>query len=427
MKLTYRVISNISVALLVIFSAWAALFYFIIIDEINDETDDALEDYSEYIITRALAGEELPSKDSGTNNSYYIEEVPARYAEQNPNVQYLDEMVYIYSKKETEPARILKTIFRDSEDRYYELTVSIPTIEKADLRETILIWIIILYVFLLAAIIAVNAVVLRRSFRPLYALLEWLDEVKLGKDIPPLDNPTDITEFRKLNETMMRSVERNAQMYREQSMFIGHASHELQTPLAICQNRLEALSDDPGLTENQLGEIIKTRQTLEQASRLNKTLLLLARIENGQFPDSSLVTVNTLINKIAGDFGEIYAYKNIGLTMKEEGILEATMNESLASVLFSNLIKNAYVHNVPGGSVSVIIRENRVEISNTGTEALNPEYIFRRFYQGEKREGSAGLGLSLAASICKLYGIGLSYSYSGGEHLFTATFPKTGK
>lgn len=419
MKLLYRITSRISIALLVLFTVWGTAFYYIMIDEINDETDDALEGYSEYIITRALSGEKLPEKDNGTNNSYHIEEVSAEYADQNPGVQYTDEMVYIYAKKETEPARTLKTIFKDRDDRYFELSVSIPTIEKKDLKETILFWIITLYVTLLLAILLVNGWVLHRSMRPLYVLLEWLDSLVLGKEIPPLDNETNVTEFRRLNDAMLRSAQRNADMYEQQSLFIGHASHELQTPVAVCQNRLEMLMNDPALTERQLEEILKTRHTLEHIAKLNRTLLLLTKIENRQFPENKEVDINALLRELSGNFSEAYGHTDIRLTLEEKAGLKFHMNETLASVLFSNLLKNAYTHNVPNGKVEVTIAPGSVTIANTATEgALNPEYIFRRFYQGRKREHSAGLGLSLVESICRLYGVEIRYSFEQGMHRF---------
>ena len=55
-----------------------------------------------------------------------------------------------------------------------------------------------------------------------------------GKNIKPLENDTRITEFRKLNETVMRSIERNEKQYEQQKLFIANASHEMQTPLAVC-------------------------------------------------------------------------------------------------------------------------------------------------------------------------------------------------
>ena len=72
MKLIYRILIHLSLALPIILAAWGILFYMAIIDEVNDEVDDSLEDYSEVLITRALAGEQLPSQSDGSNNSYYL-------------------------------------------------------------------------------------------------------------------------------------------------------------------------------------------------------------------------------------------------------------------------------------------------------------------------------------------------------------------
>lgn len=425
MKLLYSITLRISVAMLVLFAIWAYAFYYIMVSEINDETDDTLEDYSEYIIARALAGERLPERDNGTNNSYHITEVDAAYAAATPAVQYLDEMVYLYSKKETEPARVHKSIFMDRQGRYYELTVMIPTIEKEDLLSSILLWIIILYIILLIALISVNAWVLRRSLRPLYALLDWLGKLRLGSAIPETGFETHITEFRELHDALVLSAQRNAEMYEQQSLFIGHASHELQTPLAIAGNRLEILSNDAELSEAQLEEIMKTRRTLDELSRLNKTLLLLTKIENRQFPESSNVDVNALLRKLSDDFAEAYGYLDIRLSIREDARVAVSMNESLASTLFRNIVKNAYVHNREGGRVDIRIKPHGVEVRNTATAgALNPDYIFRRFYHDTGKKGAVGLGLSIVESICRLYGFGIAYRYDDGAHLFDINMPE---
>lgn len=425
MKLLYRITWRISLALLFLSAVWGMVFYFAIINEINDETDDSLEDYSEFIIVRALAGEKLPERDNGTNNSYYINEVAAEYALSHPSVRFLDDEIYIYSKQETEPARILKTIFRDRHDRYHELTVMIPTIEKADLKQTILTWIVILYVGLMLSILAVNAIVLRRSLRPLYAMLDWLNGLELGKEIPSLELGCDIAEYNKLSEGLVRSARRNNEMYEQQSLFIGHASHELQTPIAVALNRLELLADDPALNETQMEQIIKTRRSLEDISKLNKTLLLLTKIENRQFPGTEPVRINEMVRSISEDLIEAYRPYEIEFDLTETARLEADMNRMLASVLFGNLLKNAFIHNEKHGKVSVAISADGVRIANTALAgALNPEYIFRRFYQDSKSKGAAGLGLSLVDSIAKLYGITIGYLFGDGMHIFDIRFPK---
>lgn len=192
MKLIYRILIHLSLALPIILAAWGILFYMAIIDEVNDEVDDSLEDYSEVLITRALAGEQLPSQSDGSNNSYYLITVTADYAEKQKRIRYSDEMVHIEAKGETEPARVLRTIFKDKDRQYYELTVSTPTIEKQDLQEAILNWMLLLYFSLLLLILLVNTWVYYRSMRPLYVLLKWMDQYTIGKSQSPPDLQTKI-------------------------------------------------------------------------------------------------------------------------------------------------------------------------------------------------------------------------------------------
>lgn len=423
MKLIYRILYRLSIALLIVLGIWGAFFYLTVIEEINDETDDSLEDYSEMIIRKALSGQELPSRSDGSNNTYYLQPISEEYARIHKNIRYSDEMIYIDEKEETEPARILKTIFRDGEENYFELTVAIPTIEKEDLREAILSWIIFLYITLLLTILLVNVWVFYRSMRPLYHLLHWLDRYTIGSsDLPPA-NRTKITEFRKLNEAVHQSAERNEQIFQQQKQFIGNAAHEIQTPLAICQNRLEMLINRDNIPEDQLEELIKTHQTLEYIVKLNKSLLFLFKIDNRQFQENQETELNTLLSQLAADFREAYAYKNIRLDIIEEAHPVLLINRTLITALLSNLLKNAYIHNEPEGSIEIRISSGSLLFSNTGAaEALDENHIFERFYQGKKRqEHSTGLGLSIVHSIARFYHLPIRYFYDG-RHNFEIKF-----
>ncbi len=419
MKLFYHVLFRLSVGIIVILTAWAVFFYAAIIDEINDEVDDSLEDYSELIIIRSLAGEKLPSKDNGSNNQYFLTEVDEEYLRRHENISYQDSMVYIPEKRETEPARILTTLFRNDEGTCYKLTVSTPTIEKEDLQSAMLHLIIYLYVALLLTIILIDIWVFRQSLKPLYVLLHWLDHYRLGKKNAPLGNETRITEFRKLNEAALRYAARSEEMYEQQKQFIGNASHEMQTPLAICQNRLEMLLEDESLSEAQMGELLKTLQTLDHATKLNKSLLLLSKIDNSQFADTTTVCLNDVLKRHADDYREVYAYRGIALDIREEGQFRQEINESLATILMTNLLKNAYVHNVDGGDITVTLTARHIALSNSGEKKpLDGKRVFERFYQGDRKKGSTGLGLAIASSICRQYGLLLSYSYTDERHVF---------
>lgn len=425
MKLIYRIIIRLSIALSIILAVWASFFYITMIDEINDEVDDSLEDYSEQIIVRFLAGEELPSKSSNSNNQYYISEVSSEYAQSKPHISYIDSMVFIPLKMETEPARILTTIYRDEDGKYYELVVSTPTIEKHDLKEAILYWMIFLYVGLLFIIILVNVWVYQRSNRPLYKLLEWLDNYRIGTKNKPLDNDTDITEFKKLNESAVKNLRRAEEVFEEQKQFIGNASHEIQTPLAVCRNRLEILMEDETLSEKQLSELAKTHQTLDYISKLNKSLLLLSKIDNRQFTDRESIDLNAVVRKYLKDYEEIYCNMNIEVVLQEHGIFTIMMSQSLAGILVNNLLKNAYTHNIPNGELYIELSPDKVILKNTGQDySLNPKLIFERFYQGNKKEGSTGLGLAIVKSISDMENLNLRYYYEENYHCFEVSMKK---
>lgn len=171
MKLIYRILLHLSVVLSAVLTGWAIYFYAGIVEEVNDETDDALDDYAERIIRRYLAGVHLPSEDNGTNNSFYVHAVTEDYLHHHPAIEYIDESVFIAEKGETEPARTLRTVFRDRAGRYFLLSVSTPTIDKDDLKQAILWRIITLYVALLVTILTVNVWVYSRSMRPLHLSL----------------------------------------------------------------------------------------------------------------------------------------------------------------------------------------------------------------------------------------------------------------
>lgn len=419
MKLFHLVLWRISLALIVVLTVWAGFFYMAVVEEVNDEVDDTLEDYSEGLIIRALSGEDMPTASNGSNNQYYLYEVSESYAASHPQITYRDEMVFITEKSETEPARVLITIFRTEDERYMELVVYTPTIEKLDLLRAILGWIIFLYVLLLLIILSINIWVFRKNMKPLYVLLKWLDSSQLGKKNGPLENTTKITEFRKLNAATMAFAERGEKLFEQQKTFIGNASHEMQTPLAICRNRLEMLMEDETLTEHQLNELIKTHQTLENLTRMNRSLLLLCKIENGQFADTCSVCLNDILAHYLDDYKEVYAYRNITVTVTTDSSFCVEMNDSLVSVLVTNLLKNSFVHNIDGGFIYIKITANTFEISNTGEKPLDRERIFERFYQGQKKEGSTGLGLALVDSICKANHLKIDYTYVENRHIFT--------
>ena len=422
MKLIYRLIIRLSAVLLPVLALWAAVFYYAMVEEINDETDDSLEDYAVMIIRRVLTGRELPSSGDGTNNTYTVELLPDD-TEVPLQISFRDEKVYIPEKRETEPARVATMVFADAANRKYRLEVSTPTFERIDLLESVLLHIIALYLILTVTIIAVTAIIFHYSMRPLYSLLRWLDNYHPGKGVVDLPAKSNIPEFKKLTKAAHDTIERAERYMERQKQFIGNASHELQTPLAILSTRIEWIIDNTVLTDEQFVELSKMRQSLHRLVKLNRTLLLLSKIDNGQFPEKKAVDLVELIGNEVEIYSEIYAGCGISCNVNLPARYVVEMNESLATTMVTNLIKNAFVHSEPGSNVGITIEKGLLTISNDGNEPLDETRLFDRFYTSGKKE-STGLGLALVKSIAERYGFEIKYAFCNKRHQFCVKMSK---
>lgn len=420
MKLLIKIAAWLSAALFILMSVWAVCFYVATTDEINDETDDSLIDYSDGLIIRKLAGVELPAEDNGTNNTYYITEVSEEYAMSRPWIDFEYQEVFISAKSEFESARVLTRIFPDSEDRYYELKVAVPTFEQEDIQRSILWWIVALYLAMLLSVLGISLWVINYNMKPLKAMLKWLDEYNPGKKMPPVPEDTNVTEFRQLARTIRNAAERFDVQHLEQKRFIANASHELQTPLAACSNRIEMLLDSQDVTASQAQELVKVHRDLNDLIRLNRTLLLLTRIENGQFPETSEINFAEVFSDTSEMFSEIYGTRSISVDADVRVPFVTVMNAQLAAILVRNLIKNAFVHSSPGSVVKVFMDAGGFSVSNPGSSPLDSSLIFTRFYHARSSyEGSTGLGLAIVNSICGSYGLSVSYAFRGSRHVFS--------
>lgn len=423
MKLIQKIALRLSMVLIPVIALWAMIFYFVTVEEINDEVDDLLRSYSEQLIAKKLANQELPVADIIAGMHYSISQVTEEYADSHPRTKYYDSDLYINETDEDEPARFLKTFFYDAEGRYFELIAAIPTFEKEDLIEAILWWIAALYLILLVTVIVITLAVFQKSIRPLYEILDWLNAYTPGKTQDKLAADTDIYEFRQLEKAVTEATDRSNEAYEKQKQFIGNASHELQTPLAVLGGRIDWMLDNDSLGEENIGELVKMKREVVHISRLNKTLLLLTKIDNGQFPDVMDVNLSSIVQSQREMYEEIFSRKNIHCSLEmQDSPVVVRMNETLATILVTNLIKNAFMHSPEGGIVTIALDGNELAVENSGEAPLDRERIFDRFYQGAKKEGSTGLGLALAKTIADKNGMQFSYSFADGKHRFRINF-----
>lgn len=419
MRLIGKIMNRMTVVLMATLLAWCLLFYYAIQREMIDEVEDSLELQAEMLMIRYLAGEEIPPREMGTNNSYAIIPVTEDYAATYPPMSFESKDIWVPQRHETEPARILRMIFRDNENRPMLLEISTPTFDQDELQLAILIWSIVLYAILLSLVLSINWGVIQSSMKPLYAMLSWLDSFDLKYNNQPMHIETNTTEFRRLIDAANRLVVRVQELYDQQRRFVDNAAHEMQTPLAVCLNRLEELQQRSDLNEEQLADIDRVRQPLRRLNRLHRDMLQLSRIHNGAYTDCEEIKVYPLLRAMQEDFEDIFSHKEIRCLVEGNTELSVKMNPTLADLLLGNLFRNAWLHTPTGGEIRVKLSEDTVVFSNTGKDALDAERIFQRFYHSAATPQSSGLGLSICESVCRQYGFRLDYSFGDGMHHFT--------
>lgn len=425
MRLVYKIILTFMIPLILTLGVWGWFSYRTMADKINKDTDLILKDYSDDIISRLLNGRELPERFNGAYNTYYIEDVTPEYAATHPGVYYGEAEAFLKSQEDFASSRIRRQIFLDGEGRWRQITVSLPTFEQETLVEHVLWWTILLFFCLMIAVLVIGLLVLNYNMRPLNVLLKWIDEYEPGNFNGPCPSDTDIIEFRKLADAVNDAVYRFEHEYEERKIFIGNASHELQTPLAACSNRIEIMLDRTDLNADIAEELVKLHRSLQHLIRLNKTLLLLSKIENGQFPDVTDVDFSQLVADAVELNEEVYSHKSLDVDVKENGRFVFSINEQMASVLVNNLVKNAFVYTAPGGKMKMTVDVDGFAVANTGEAPLDPDGLFRRFYQPSgRREGSTGLGLALAHSVCVRNGLEISYDFREKMHIFSIKLKK---
>lgn len=309
------------------------------------------------------------------------------------------------------------------EGRPYTLMSRVPMIEDRDLVMNLLAQYGLIFAIILFSLNIVQRRISKKTWVDFYSTLNKIENYSLEQgDVPRFDK-TDIREFARLNEIISTLIRRNLAVYKQQKEFIENASHELQTPLAVFQAKLDILLQDPDLTRSQ-GEMIQyIYNTSSRMARLNKNLLLLAKIGNSQFRERRDIDFGNLLNTQLEYFKSLAEGNGLKVTVEISDPPIVNASPTLLESLINNLIANAIRHNTPNGSILVSVDGNTFSVANTGdANPLRSDRIFRRFSRtSEEKEGN-GLGLAIVSQICEFHKWSVEYVYKDGMHVFVVRF-----
>lgn len=407
--------------LLLIIAVWAGLFYAYILDEVHDNVDDGLRDRKIQIIKAVYLNPQLLNNNEFGFNEFKINPITAKDY-QNKSRLY-NKMYYMEYDDKDQPYRVLEADFIDQYKNHQRLVIRTSTVEEDELIYDLTTALIVLYILLVISIVAVNGYLLNKAMRPFYRILDKLKKYQFG--VPSSQQPQNylITEFEELNLEIDEMIERNELVFYQQKQFIENASHELQTPLAIVINKIDLQIQNEDLDEKNMSLLSEVKNDLRRMVGLNKSLLMLSKIENSQFNKTSGVDFNVMIAKLVQSYEDFIEFKKVEVNIIEKGYFVADFNPDLADILLSNLLKNALKYNHEDGTLNIVIENDRITFQNSGSPIpLDQSKIFNRFYKQGSDHTSTGLGLSIIKTIIKQYpGWDISYEFEGEMHYFILT------
>lgn len=224
--------------------------------------------------------------------------------------------------------------------------------------------------------------------------------------------PEDIHEFTELNSSLTKMTSKIADDYRNLKEFTENASHEIQTPLALINSRVEELIQAKNMSDENMRWIQDIHESTMRLSRLNQALLLLTRIENRQFHDKESLNLSAIVDTKLAELDEIFTHKGITVTHRVEVPFIVDIHPALADVLITNLLNNAVKHNLPvNGRLSILSQSSQLTFANTGPAlTVPPQELFERFRKQSATSGSLGLGLAIVKTICTVYDLDITYS-----------------
>ncbi|MCU7551741.1 HAMP domain-containing histidine kinase [Chitinophagaceae bacterium LB-8] len=299
------------------------------------------------------------------------------------------------------------------------------TIRRSQEQKTALVanvtWIMLLvFIGLFIVTLIFNWIISKSLWQPFRSSLQKVRNIELQK----LENihfeQTDTAEFNELNASLNTMTQKIYSDYVNMKEFTENAAHEMQTPLAVVQSKMELLLQDSNLNESQVEAILQTTTALSRLSKLVQSLLLLAKIENNQYETTKSLSLADTTKKYLELFDELIKDKDITIDTSFTGNFMINLHPLLADSLVSNLLGNAIKYNKAGGNINISISDQEYSISNTSDlPKIDPQYLFKRFKKpANSPESSTGLGLSIVKKIIDTHHLTISYEAEHGIHRF---------
>ncbi|WP_106794858.1 cell wall metabolism sensor histidine kinase WalK [Aquimarina sp. Aq78] len=394
--------------------------YFVIRHTVNSEFNDKLFAAKEELVDELYRHDELLSSYSlNIGDNIVIQKV-----DRDPKIQTFIKDTVLFNEYQNEEMNYRQITFSDKvKDTFYVFSITKSLLSSEDLIRGVTQVITLITALFFITMLVLSNIVSQRIWVPFYNTLSQIKDFNVKKPKPLSFSETNILEFRELNSTLELMTNQVTKDYKNLKEYTENTSHEIQTPLAIIKNKMELLMQDKNLSEQQISILGQVYESTGRLSKLKDNLSLLSKIDNNQFIDTTKLIVAEYLKKKIGKVKELLDIKSIEVTYDFKGNPVIEINETMAYVLFNNLISNAIKHNIESGKLVMTLTNEYFEIKNTGKPLEIPEEeLFGRFKKSGNRPDSSGLGLSLVYRIVDYYDFSISYKNTDIWHKITLKF-----
>lgn len=330
-----------------------------------------------------------------------------------------DTIIYDPSQDEMELFRELST-FKNIKGKNYQITVRNLVVESENILIAIVLSNLTIYLLIFIFLFYFNTKRNLELWKPFFENLNKMKQFSLTSSNSIQLVESDILEFSELKKEIETLTDKVKADYQNLKQFTEDVSHEIQTPLAIIQAKIDNLINEHKINDIQFQQITSIQKDIQRLKQLNQRITILTKIENNQYINITSINLVDLINE------KINNYKELDINtirFNHTHDLMIAIDPFLADILMNNLISNAIKHSKKEHKISISTTKKTLTISNVGQEALKqPEKLFQRFYRETSKNQSTGLGLAIVKKICELYRFNISYSYFDNQHTFKIEF-----
>ncbi|WP_299096315.1 sensor histidine kinase [Winogradskyella sp.] len=330
-----------------------------------------------------------------------------------------DTVIYDPSQQEMELFREYSN-YRKINGKNYQITIREMVVESEDFLIAIVLSNVIIFGLAFVFLFYFNTSRNLQLWQPFFKNLEQMKRFSLSSKAPLELVESDVLEFSELKNEITTLTNKVRADYENLKQFTEDVSHEMQTPLAIIQAKLDNIINSQEINEVQFIQITSIQKDIQKLKQLNKRITILTKIDNNQFVTVENVNLTEIINNKVESFKELKMSKMLHAS---NDMLNITMDPYLAEILINNLISNAIKYNNSEEVITIVSDKSSFVISNFGEKALeHPSKLFQRFYRESNETKSTGLGLAIVKKICDLYQFKVSYKFDKMHHIFSVNF-----